>query len=86
MYIVRRKGKGGRLAYAVERRGAIEDANAGDASRLHIPLVALRIIIFQHDRLNEETSWRPNIEHLVAAVAAVEAGFQERVQTFFAQP
>lgn len=72
----------GRLTYAVKRCGAIKDANAGDASRLHILLVALRIIISQHVRLKEEMSWRPNIEQLVAAVAAVEAGFRERAQTF----
>jgi len=71
----------GRVPYAVARRGAIKDAIAGHANRLHIPPVSLRIIISQHDRLREKMGRRPNMDQLVAAVEAAEAGFHERAQT-----
>lgn len=76
------KGTGvGAVAYAVARKRAIESAITGHASRLHIPSVALRIIISQHDRLKEKMGRRPNMEQLVTAVEAAEAGFHERAQT-----
>ncbi|RYF08775.1 MAG: hypothetical protein EOO77_24930, partial [Oxalobacteraceae bacterium] len=74
-------GDSSRVAYAVARKRAIESTITGHASRLHIPSIALRIIISQHDRLKAKMGRRPTMEQLVAAVEAAEAGFQERAQT-----
>jgi hypothetical protein len=71
----------GGVAYAVARKRAIESAISGHANRLHIPPVALRIIISQHDRLKQKMGRRPSMEQLVGAVEAAEAGFHERAQT-----
>lgn len=76
-----KKGSMGRVAYAVANKRAIESTISGHASRLHIPPIALRVIISQHDRLREKMGRRPNMDQLVAAVEAAEAGFHERAQT-----
>lgn len=74
-------GVTGRVAYAVARKNAIKAAISSKAGRLHVPSIALRIIISQHDRLKEKMGRRPNMEQLVAAVEAAEAGFHERAQS-----
>jgi hypothetical protein len=76
-----KKGTIGRVAYAVAHKRAIESTISGHASRLHISPIALRVIISQHERLREKMGRRPNMEQLVAAVEAAEAGFHERAQT-----
>lgn len=76
-----RDGDSSRVPYAVARKRAIESTISGHANRIHIPPIALRIIISQHDRLRKKMGRRPNMEQLVAAVEAAEAGFHERAQT-----
>lgn len=71
----------GRVAYAVAHKRAIEATISGHANRLHIPPIALRIIISQHDLLRERMGRRPNMDQLVAAVEAAEAGFHQRAQS-----